>query len=90
MPTLLIILNKTILFYKISGSLVQRSTLPSLRNHASHLLSTLILLPSKMNTRVLSYIGPKLWNPLPPYIISMTSHTTFMKYIQQCISGGNL
>ena len=49
----------------ISASLVQRAPLPSLRNHASHLLSTPILRPSKMNTRALSYIGPKLWNSLP-------------------------
>ena len=44
----------------ISASLVKRAPLPSLRNHASHLLSTPILRPSKMNTRALSYIGPKL------------------------------
>ena len=74
----------------ISASLVQRAPLPSLRNHASHLLSTPILRPSKMNTRALSYIGPKLWNSLPPYIRSIKSHKTFMKYIQQLISGGNL
>ena len=74
----------------ISASLVQRDPLPSLRNHASHLLSTPILRPSKMNTRALSYIGPKLWNSLPPYIRSIKSHKTFMKYIQQLISGGNL
>ena len=74
----------------ISASLVQRAPLPSFRNHASHLLSTPILRPSKMNTRALSYIGPKLWNSLPPYIRSIKSHKTFMKYIQQLISGGNL
>ena len=74
----------------ISASLVQRAPLPSLRNHASHLLSTPILRTSKMNTRALSYIGPKLWNSLPPYIRSIKSHKTFMKYIQQLISGGNL
>ena len=44
----------------ISASLVQRSSLPSLRNHASHILSTLIPRPSKMNTRTLSYIGLQL------------------------------
>ena len=43
----------------ISASLVQRSPFPSLSNHASHLLSNPILHPSKMNTRALSYIGPK-------------------------------
>ena len=63
---------------------------PSLRNHESHFLSIPILHSSKMNTRVLSYIGPKLWNSLPPYIRSIKSHKTFMKYIQQFISGGNL
>ena len=51
----------------ISASLIQRSSLPSLRNHESHFLSTPFLHPSKMNTRELSYIGPKLWNSLPPY-----------------------
>ena len=66
----------------ISASLVKISSLPSLRNHASHLLSTAILRPSKMNTWALSYIGPKLWNSLPPYIRSIKSHKTFMKYIQ--------
>ena len=74
----------------ISASLVKRAPLPSLRNHASHLLSTPILRPSKINTRALSYIGPKLWNSLPPYIRSIKSHKTFMKYIQQLISVGNL
>ena len=51
----------------ISAPLVQRSSLSSLRNHAYHLLSTLILRSSKMNTRALSYIGPKLWNSRLPY-----------------------
>ena len=74
----------------ISASLVQRSSLPSLRHHASHLLFTPILNPSKMNTRALSYIGPKLWNSFPPYIRSIKLHKTFMKYIQQFIPGGNL
>ena len=74
----------------ISNSLVQRSSLPSLRNHASHLLSTSNLRPSKMNTRALSYIVPNLWNSLPPYIRSIKSYKTFMKYIQQLISGGNM
>ena len=50
----------------MSASLLQRSSLPSLRNHASHLLSATILHPSKINTRALSYIGPKLWNSFPP------------------------
>ena len=31
----------------------------------THILSTPILRPSKMNTRALSYIGPKLCNSLP-------------------------
>ena len=66
----------------ISASLVQISSLPSLRNHAFHLLSTPILHPSKINTLALSYIGPKLWNSFPPYIRSTKSHKTFMKYIQ--------
>ena len=34
-----------------------------------------ILRPSIMNTRALSYIGPKLWNSLLPYIRSIKSHT---------------
>ena len=55
----------------ISASLVQRTSLPSLRNHASHLLSTPIIRPSKMNTRALSYNGR---NSLPPYIRSIKSH----------------
>ena len=54
------------------------------------IISTPILSPSKMNTRALSYIGPKLWNSLPPYIRSIKSYKIFMKYIQQLISGGNL
>ena len=72
----------------ISASLVQKSSLPSLRNHTSHILSTPILRPS--NTRALSYIGPKLWNSFPYYIRSIKSHKIFMRYIQKCISGGNL
>ena len=72
------------------ASLVQRTFLPLLRNNAYYLLYTPILRPSKMNTRALSYIGPMLWNSLPPYIRSTKSHKTFMKYIQQLISGGNL
>ena len=39
----------------ISDSLVQRAPLQSLRNHTSHLLSTPILRPSKINYRALSY-----------------------------------
>ena len=74
----------------ILSSLVQRSSLPYLGNDASHLLSTPILHPTKMNTRALSYISPKLWNSLPPYIRSIKLYKTFMKYIQQFISGGNL
>ena len=74
----------------ISTSLVQSTSLSSLRNHAYHLLSTPILRPSKIITRVLSYIGPKIWNLLPPYIRSIKSHKTFMQYIQQLISGDNL
>ena len=74
----------------ISASLIQRSSFPSLRNHESHFLSTPIHHPSKMNTRALSYIGPKLWNSHPPYIRSIKSHNTFMKYIQKFIAGGNL
>ena len=74
----------------ISASLVQIYSLPSLRNHASHFLSTPILHPSKMNTRALSYIGSKLLNSLPPYIRSIKSHKTFMNCIQQLISGANL
>ena len=70
----------------ISASLVKIYSLQSLRNYASHLLSTTFLHPSKNNTRALSYIGPKLWNSLPPYIRSIKSHKTFMKFI----SGGNL
>ena len=73
----------------ISASLVQISSLPYLRNHSSHLLSP-ILRPSEINTRALSYIGPKLWNSLPPYIRSIISHNIFMKYIQKLISGINL
>ena len=67
----------------ISASLVQRYSLSSLRNHASHLLSTLILRPSKMNTRSLSYIGHNLWNSLPPYIRSIKSHKKINNCIQQ-------
>ena len=64
----------------ISDSLVQRYSLPSLRNHASHLRT---YSPSlKVNTRALSYIVSKIWNSLPPNIISIKSHKTFMKYIQ--------
>ena len=74
----------------ISASLVQRAYLPSLRNYESHILSTPILHPSLMNTQSLSYIGSNLWNLLPPYIRSIKSHKTFMKYIQQLISGGNM
>ena len=55
----------------ISASLVQRSSLSSLRNHASNLLSAPILHPSLMNTQSLSYIGSKLWNSHPPYIKSI-------------------
>ena len=62
----------------MSASLDQRYSVPSLINHVYHLLSTHILCPSKKNTRALSYIG------------SIKSHKTFMKYIQQLISGGNL
>ena len=51
----------------ISASLVKRYSISSLRNHAYHLLSTTILHPSKINTRPLNYICPKLWNALPPY-----------------------
>ena len=36
--------------YYISAYLVQISVLPSLRNHASHILSTRIIRPSIMNT----------------------------------------
>ena len=78
------------IYIYISDSLVQRSSIPSLRNHASHILSTPILHPSKMNTRALRYIGPKLWNSPPPYIRSIKSHKTFTKYIQQFIIPGNL
>ena len=53
----------------ISASPVQRSSLPSVRNHPSHLLSTSIV-HQKMNNPALSYIGPKLCNSLPPYIRS--------------------
>ena len=74
----------------ISAFIVQRTSLSYLRNHAYHLISTPILRPSKMNNRALSYIGPKLWNSLPPYIRSIKSYKTFMKYIKQLISGGNL
>ena len=77
----------------ISSSLVYISSLPSLSNHASHLLSTPIIRPSKMYNRALSYnvhIAYKLWNSLPAYFKSIKSHKTFMKYIQQLISGGNL
>ena len=31
-----------------------------------------------------------LWNSLPPYIRSIKSNKTFLKYIQQLISYGNL
>ena len=41
----------------ISASLIQRSSLPSLKNHESHFLFTPILHPSKMNTWSLIYIG---------------------------------
>ena len=76
-------------FY-ITASLVQRSSFPSLRKYASHLPSTPIIRPSKLNTRELTYIGPKLWNSLLHYIRSIKSHKTFMKYIQQFISSCNL
>ena len=67
-------------------TLEPRSSFLSLRKYVSHLLSTPTICPSKMNARALSYIGPKLWNSLPPYIRSIKSYTTFMKYIQQLIS----
>ena len=82
--------------YFMSASLVQRSSLPSLRKHASHLLSNPIFRPSKMNTLALSYIDPKLWNsPHPIFyvypIVSMKSPTkTVKKYIKKLISGCNL
>ena len=69
---------------------VQRASLPSLINTESHFISTLILHPSKINIRALSYISPKLWNSLQLYIRSIKSHKTSMKYIQQFISGDNL
>ena len=74
----------------ISASLVQRSSLLSLRNNSYHFLSTPILRPSKIKTRALSYIGPKILNSRPPYIRSIKSHKTLKKCIQQLISGGNL
>ena len=74
----------------ISASLVQISFLPYLRNHEYHLLSTSIIHSSKMNTRVLSYIGHKLCKSLPSYIRSIRSHKTFNTYIHRLIAGGNL
>ena len=38
--------------------------LPSLRNHAAHILSTTIIRQSKMNILALSYIGPKIYSVL--------------------------
>ena len=68
---IILFISQYILRY-ISVSLVQLSSLPSLSNHASHLLSTSILRPSKMNNQTLSFIGPNLWNSLSLSIIYNT------------------
>ena len=46
------------------ASLIQRSSLPSLRMHVSHLLSTHIIRPINIYFRSLSYIGTKLYNTI--------------------------